>query len=739
MQEVHDAMPLYAHTPNEEGQWHELMDHLRGVAEGAKRFGDEFAAGDWAELAGWWHDLGKSSDSFQAYLKAQETRSADAHLEGNRRIDHSTAGAIHAIHRNGLRGRVLAYLIAGHHAGLPDWFSGEAGGASLSARLTREDLFEQIAEGGLPAEILEKNHPIGKPPGGSPHLWIRMLFSCLVDADFLDTEAHFHSGQRAHRGGLPTLQQLKSFFDHFMEAKGALTTCGESKVNAIRNDVLQQCRSKAGLAPGLFSLNVPTGGGKTLSSMAFALEHAGRHGHQRIIYVIPYTSIIEQTAEVFREIFGEAVVEHHSNLDPDEETNANRLASENWDAPIIVTTSVQFFESLYTARPSRARKLHNIVNSVVILDEAQLLPPDLLEPILRVLEDLTARYGVTCLLSTATQPALAERRGFGWHFKGLPGIRDIIDKPEALHTSMRRVRIELPNHIEEPVEWEELKALLLKHEKVLCIVNRRSDARELAGLMPDGTVHLSALMCGEHRSRVIDEIKERLGRPGELRVVSTQLVEAGVDLDFPVLYRALAGLDSIAQAAGRCNREGLRSPDESPVVVFVPPKPSRAGLLRKGEQITRELIKSGPFEPLAPAAFRRYFESLYWSCNTLDRLGILDLVKAGPNLEMQLRTAGDRFRFVDEAGMAPVVVFYGKSPDLIAQVRRDGSSRALRRRLQRFIVTIPLKCRERLVREQELEEVIPGVFWQLREKLYDKRFGFVGCEGVGFDASELMT
>ncbi len=728
----------FAHSPNEEGAWHDLREHLEAVARLARQFAQPFGGDEWAHCAGLWHDLGKSSFAFQAYLRAQETASGDAHLEGNQRIDHSTAGAIHAVHRNGLRGRALAYLIAGHHAGLPDWFPGEAGGSSLSTRLAREDLYEQIAEDSLPAEILEECHPTSKPPGGSPHLWIRMLFSCLADADFLDTEAHFHPGQPTHRGNLPTLGKLKPFFDRFMEAKAAKTARGESAVNAIRNQVLQECRAKASLAPGLFSLNVPTGGGKTLSSMAFALEHARLHGHQRVIYVIPYTSIIEQTADVFRRIFGEAVVEHHSNLDPDVETNANRLASENWDAPIIVTTSVQFFESLYTARPSGARKLHNIVNSVVILDEAQLLPPDLLEPILSVIEDLAAYYGVTCLLSTATQPALAERRGFGWHFKGLSGIRDIIEEPETLHASMRRVRLELPADIERPVGWEELRALLLKHEKALCIVNRRSDARELAGLMPEGTLHLSALMCGEHRSRVIGEIKERLARPGELRVISTQLVEAGVDLDFPVVYRALAGMDSIAQAAGRCNREGLRSREESLVFVFVPPKPSPAGLLRKGEQITRELIQSGPFDPLAPGTFQRYFEGLYWSCNTLDRLGILDLLKPGPNLEMQLRTAGDHFRFIEEAGMAPVVVLYGRSPDWIAQLRRDGSSRESRRRLQRFIVTIPLKCRERLVQEQELEEVIPGVFWQVREKLYDKRFGFMGCEGVGFDATELV-
>ncbi len=733
--------PPCAHTPNGKGQWHDLLDHMAGVARRAKAFGEKFGAGDWAELAGWWHDLGKCSRSFQVYLHAQGPAGPDAHLEAPRRGDHSTAGAIHAVHHNGMRGRVLAYLIAGHHAGLPDWFPGEADGGSLSQRLNRNDLYEQVLASGLCYEVAGNGNPTSKPPGGSPHLWIRMLFSCLVDADFLDTEAHFHPERDFLRHALPNLEELKPRFDQFLERKAAEALQTGSAVNALRGRVLRECRTRADLAPGLFSLNVPTGGGKTLSSMAFALQHAKAHGykHQRVIYVIPYTSIIEQTAEVFREIFGEAVVEHHSNLDPDVETNASRLASENWDAPIIVTTSVQFFESLYTAKPSRARKLHNIVDSVVILDEAQLLPPDLLDPILRAIDDLTAHYGVTCVLSTATQPTLGERRGFGWHFRGLAGIRGIIEDPESLHEAMRRVRIALPTDLERSEEWTEVAEKLQSHEKVLCIVNKRADARELASLLPEGALHLSALMCGEHRSRVIKEIKERLNGPGELRVVSTQLVEAGVDVDFAAVYRAIAGLDSIAQAAGRCNREGTRSADESPVVVFIPPTHPPAGLLRKGEQVTRSLVQSGLADALAPSAFRRYFEGLYWSCNMLDRYGILGLLNPGPNLELQLRTAGEKFRFIDEAGMAPIVVRYGDSPALIERLRKDGSNRELRRKLQRYIVTVPLRCRDFLIQERELEEVIPGVFWQVRAALYDLKFGFIGCEGVGYDPPDLVS
>jgi CRISPR-associated endonuclease/helicase Cas3 len=340
-------------------------------------------------------------------------------------------------------------------------------------------------------------------------------------------------------------------------------------VNVIRKEVLTACREAARDAAGLYSLTVPTGGGKTLSGLAFALEHAVRHGKSRIVYVIAYTSIIEQTAQVLSEIFGpENVVEHHSNLAPERETERSRLASENWDAPILVTTNVQFFESLYAARSSRCRKLHNLVNSVVILDEAQLLPPELLTPCVDVLNHLTRHYGVTVLLSTATQPALP----------GLDPAREIVPDKIRLYETLKRTEIRFPDSLQEPTDWETVAEELRRHEQALCVVNTRRDCYDLFRLMPEGTIHLSALMCGEHRSQVIAEIKRHLKEGAPCRVISTQLVEGGVDLDFPVVYRALAGLDSIAQAAGRCNREGrLNAEGRLGVVrVFVPPKPRRA-------------------------------------------------------------------------------------------------------------------------------------------------------------------
>ncbi|MDP2751028.1 MAG: CRISPR-associated endonuclease Cas3'', partial [Rhodocyclaceae bacterium] len=367
---------------------HLLDEHLHEVARIAANFATVFGSGDWANVAGLWHDLGKYSSEFQHYIKTVSGYDAEAHIEGKAgRVDHSTAGAIHAIRQLNHHGRILAYLIAGHHAGLPDWSTADAGGKALSIRLEagQNHLLDRIPAQTIPQNILTQAKPTTKPIGGADglHLWLRMLFSCLVDADFLDTEVFMDSNKAATRSGYRDLSDLLIDFDRYMATKSA--SASPTSVNAIRADILRQCCEKALLNPGLFSLTVPTGGGKTLSGMAFALRHAVQYKKRRIIYVIPYTSIIEQTADIFREIFGDNVIEHHANLDTDKEDTRSRLATENWDAPIIVTTNVQFFESLFAARSSRCRKLHNIVDSVVVLDEAQLLPSEFLQPIADVM------------------------------------------------------------------------------------------------------------------------------------------------------------------------------------------------------------------------------------------------------------------------------------------------------------------------------------------------------------------
>ncbi|OYV26238.1 MAG: CRISPR-associated helicase Cas3', partial [Halothiobacillus sp. 20-54-6] len=552
-----------------------------------------------------------------------------------------------------------------------------------------------------------------------------MLFSCLVDADFLDTEAYMDAGKAEQRSNWPNVQILLEQFDSSMARK--TVAADPTPVNQLRADILRQCRAKAIDAPGLFSLTVPTGGGKTLSSMAFALEHAKYHDKCRIIYVIPYTSIIEQTADIFRGIFGEAVIEHHSNAeaDPDKENHKSRLACENWDAPIVVTTNVQFFESLFAAKTSRCRKLHNIVDSVVVLDEAQLLPAEFLQPILDMLNLLTQHYGVTVVLSTATQPALATREYFDArnNMRGLENVREIMDDPDVLYAKLERVNVRLPADWNTPISWDALADEIKQHDSVLTIVNRRNDARELWDLMPEGTLHLSALMCGQHRSQVIKQIRARLKNGIPTRVVSTQLVEAGVDVDFPVVYRALAGLDSIAQAAGRCNREGLLEKGE--VVVFVPPKPAPPGLLRKGEDACRNVLHAHIGQPLERTLFARYFEKLYHACD-LDAQDVGELLKVdGTTLAVNFRTAAERFKLIQDEDSAPIIVRYrgaggddDKVDKLLNALKKDGPQRWLMRQFQRYTVNIHNREAMKLLSQGDVAEAIPGLYVQVSDWLY---------------------
>ena len=700
---------------------HALREHLLATAGRAEASAARFGSASWGRLAGLWHDLGKFSGDFQKMIHA--ANGLDAHVEGegaHGRVNHSSAGAIHALDQLGPSGRILAYLVAGHHAGLSDWGSEHAGRGALQQRLEEGGLLAAALAGEPPDEVLAgRPDPQDKPTGKDPAFWIRMLFSCLVDADFLDTEAFYDAEKAAHRGWFPALNELLPMFNEHMERLQA--EARPTAVNALRAQILERCIAQADHSPAIFSLTVPTGGGKTLASLAFALHHALRHGQRRVIYVIPYTSIIEQTADVFRKIFGdETVVEHHSNLEPpshEQENHHTRLACENWDAPIIVTTSVQFFESLFAARTSRCRKLHNIVDSIVILDEAQLLPVEFLRPILSALRELHANYGVSFLLCTATQPALTSHRTPSFTFDGLDGMVELMEDPDDLHRRLKRVVVHLPEDLQRPREWRELAEEIGGHASVLCVVNRRDDCRLLHGLMLPGTLHLSTLMCGQHRSEVIVEIKRRLAAEEPTRVVSTQLVEAGVDLDFPVVYRAMAGLDSIAQAAGRCNREGRL--DRGKVVVFVPPSDAPPGLLRQGAQLGQRLLSDDDGDPLAPARFADYFKQLYWlQGDRLDREHILDDLAPDLRLRFNFRQAAQNFRMIDDQGQGPVVVRYGDGAQWIALLERDGPSRWLLRKLQRYTVHVPRHQHQRLVAEGLIDERCAGIFVQLHDGLY---------------------
>lgn len=695
----------------------ELDQHLFSVAELASSFANEFGANEWAKIAGMWHDLGKYQASFQQRILSENGCNPEEHLEGKQgKQPHSTAGALYAVERWEKLGRLIAYVIAGHHAGLPDWATdsiagSEGGKGSLSARLcsASEELRKSLEGVGISRpDWLELSQPTQKIPGGlnGLALWTRLVFSCLVDADYLDTESFLNPSKAVKRKiEQPKLTELANNLENYLTKLS--DRAPQTDVNSIRAEVLGFSKEAAKLEPGLFSLTVPTGGGKTLSSLAFALDHAIHWNKRRVIYAIPFTSIIEQTADTFRSVFpqwSDFVLEHHSNLDPKIETPQNRLWSENWDAPLIVTTNVQLFESLFAAKTSRCRKLHNLVNSVVILDEAQQLPREFLNPILHVLDLLSKFYKTTFLFCTATQPALSEQHDvFGNQIrKGLLGVREIIPNPDSLAQRLKRVSIQPLHSWKSITDWHSLAEEMLKHDCVLTIVNRRADCRTLYDLLPEdsGRVHLSALMCGQHRSDVIAKIKahlkERLTRETKpLRVVSTQLVEAGVDIDFPVVLRAMAGLDSIAQAAGRCNREG-RLDTLGQVFVFNPEKPAPPGLLRQGEDTAKELLLSGKVsDPLTPKAFELFFQHLY-SKGDNDKHGILPLEqKDAASCEIQFRTVSSLFKLISDEGEAVVVPYVppGQTESPIdawlSSLESTENENWAYRMLQRYIVNVP--------------------------------------------------
>ena len=724
-----------------------LEDHLQGVASRARGFAAAFGCEAWGELAGRWHDLGKYAADFQRYLleaNGVEVDHEDAGIGDSGRVDHSGAGAVHALGVLSGKGQPIAHVIAAHHAGLYD----DSGLLERLHAVRAKGRLDAVQRAAPPEEILSAppHLPLPDVPGlrEGQHLayatWLRLLFSCLVDADVLDSEAFGDPAASRLRSAYPTLAELKPRFDAHMAHFAA-----DSPVKQLRAQILADCRERAACAPGLFSLTVPTGGGKTLSSMAFALEHAQRHGFKRVIYVIPYTSIIEQTADVLRGIFGEAVVEHHSNFEVQNEgsreTQRSRLATENWDAPIIVTTNVQFFESLFAARTSRCRKLHNILDSVVILDEAQMLPPPFLLPITQVLRLLSQHYRTSIVLCTATQPALSERRSFGQHFRGLPEPTELVADREALYRQLKRVQVELPEDLSVGTDWLALAERISAHDCVLVIVNSRADAQALHALLPAGSLHLSGRMCGAHRSAVIQQIRQRLQARREgrdtapLRVVSTSLIEAGVDVDFPVVYRALAGLDSIAQAAGRCNREGLLA-ELGRVIVFVPMKPAPPGLQRMGADVCAGVLKQAEGDPLQPALFTRYFQSLYSDCE-LDQHGIVGLLKAQ---NLQLRTAAERFKLIDDGQQAILVPYQSDADDgryaaaRAALMAQQGQGSALRR-LQRFTVNVNPRDFQRLQHSHEVHELFPGVWELVSSTQYD---AVLGLRLDGPDASALL-
>ena len=709
--------------------------HLNKVAYWAAAFAADMfppgpsrdAAFQWGYLAGLWHDLGKFPPEWQTYLASK----ADPHMaELTGKIDHSTAGAIHAS-GSGVLGHLLAYPIAGHHCGLLD---AESNHACQKARLRKDDLPHW---GCAPAEILSL--PIPQPPaflqrdGFSIAHFCRMLFSCLVDADFLATEAFMNPLQASARNHAPAdiLHQIATLVSARISAFGE--PAPGDIVNHCRRQVANDCIASASSAPGLFTLTVPTGGGKTLSSLLFALRHAQAHGQNRVIFVVPFTSIIEQNAQVIRDIIAPIeregftrLIEHHSALSPDCETDQSRLAAENWDAPIIITTAVQFYESLFAAKTSRCRKLHRIANSVVILDEAQTLPVDFLHPCLRVLKELTAHYNTTAVLCTATQPAI-HRHPVDFPI-GLEGCTEIISDTRSLFGALKRVNVGYLGQVTDKALVQQLQ----EQSQVLCIVNRRKHAREIFRQIEPAecNFHLSALMCPLHRSEILSEVRERLALGLPVRLISTQLIEAGVDVDFPVVYRALAGLDSIAQAAGRCNRNGkLTQPGQTHI--FIPEDTKAEAYFRETAQVASQLIDLYP-DLLGEDAIRHYFDLYYYRQKS--RWDAKDIVSSDSfRLEndrsfpflFQFATVAENFRLIADRHV-PIIIPYNKQANALIKQLRNPSiplHRNLLRALQRYTVQIFQLHRDQNIRS--LETIRDGQFHALVscDLNYSKHFG----------------
>jgi CRISPR-associated endonuclease/helicase Cas3 len=716
---------MFAHSLDGQptNEWERLSHHLAAVGGRAAAFAAVFGWAEAARAAGQLHDIGKCSAAFQSYITALR----DGANVGRRGPDHSTAGAraAAAIYPRPA-GRLLAFTIAGHHAGLAD-------AKELDRRLDKDYAIEphdgwQTHSGQPPAAALlapTRKFDTSDHRGFTEAFLTRMLFSCLVDADYLETETFYAraKGETVERGGFAGIAALRDQLRRHMADKRSGSTA--SAINALRDRVLDHAVGKAALLPGLFTLTVPTGGGKTLASLSFALEHAVFHGMERVIYVIPYTSIIEQTAGVFREALNtiDDVLEHHASFDweaagardgivgADDEgpggVNKLRRAAENWDAPIVVTTAVQFFESLFANRTSRCRKLHNLAGAVIVLDEAQTLPIHLLRPCMAAVDELCRNYGASVVLCTATQPALREKDGFKWGGFRIDDDRELAPEPQALYAALKRVTVET---LTGPTGDAVIATRFSEQPTMLCIVNSRAHARSLfetIGALP-GAMHLTTLMCPRHRRAVLQTVRTRLdpNNPQPVRLVATSLIEAGVDVDFPEVWRAAAGLDSIAQAAGRCNREGRL--ERGRTVVFEPAdnKPPRA--IEAYWQATRTVLRTYD-DLLGLESIKAYFGELYWQKGpaALDaapvdgRPGILAAIaERARDFSFPFRSIAEAFRLIDEIMVPVIVPWYADASDDAAKrllhriASMDRPRAADLRLLQQYTVSIPRKAHD---------------------------------------------
>lgn len=660
-------MQYIAHKDGEREQT--MKDHLTGTAQLSGKFAAKFGKEEWGYCCGILHDIGKYSKEFQK--KIQENT--------NEHVDHSSAGARLCMETGGMY-QFMAYCIAGHHAGLPD-YGNTAVPSSLCRRLDskqkicdyqvyKEEI--EIPELHTPPFKIEKN----TNPDFSMSVFIRMIYSCLVDADFLDTESFMKNGQVERKPGESVELLLKKLESHISEW---LQNTDIDTVNGRRTEILKHCLEEGKKEKGIFRLTVPTGGGKTIASLAFALRHAVEHQMDRVIYVIPYTSIIEQNAQVFREILGaENVLENHCNVDftSSEELKPMQLASENWDKPVVVTTNAQFFESLFGNKSSKCRKIHNIANSVIVFDEAQMLPLDFLKPCTAVMQELVENYEASFVLCTATQPALDS------FFPNRKNIMELCPRMKEQFRFFERVTYQNIGMISK----EGLAERLQREKSALCIVNTRKRAQEFYRLLQgEGVYHLSTSMYPKHRKRVLKNVRERLKEKKKCILVATSLVEAGVDLDFACVYRQIAGVDSMIQAAGRCNREGKENAAESYVYIFDFDDMKTAQSQRQQIDIAKAILAD--HDNIADMeSITDYFARLYhFRGESLDKK---DIMGEFHNPEYNFAKVGKEFKLIEKNMKTIYIGIEPEAKILLREIKQQGASKERMRRAGQYCVQV---------------------------------------------------
>ncbi|URZ05940.1 CRISPR-associated helicase/endonuclease Cas3 [Clostridium felsineum] len=711
----------YAHI-NEDGKYQPVREHLENVAKLSSEFARNFGAPNTAYVCGMLHDIGKCSKEFQNRL-----------LNNGVKVDHSTAGAIEA---GKLYGHVfkllLGYIICGHHSGLMNYGSEESGlKARFNKKIPKYEVESEIKSIKIDAKQLSIEVPkkLTENKGFGIGFYIRMLYSCLVDADFLDTEKFMNVDSSNRRKGNEEFSTLNELFEIYMQMKQK--NCDDSKINTYRQKIYRDCVKAGAQDTNLFSLTVPTGGGKTLSSMAFALKHVKHNNLKRIICVIPYTSIIEQNAKEYKRIFGEEnVLEHHSNFDFNEVENSNskklgytaeklKYASENWDIPIIVTTNVQFFESLFANKSSRCRKIHNMANSVVIIDEAQMMPTKFLKPTINSLRELVNNYNTSVVLTTATKPEFPD-----YVLKEKP--KEIMSEPEKLYNALKRVEVNYLGRLSDDGIVERINDL----ERVLVIVNTRKHAENLYKKADKNNLyHLSANMCPKHRSELLEEIKMKLKNKESCKIISTQLIECGVDISLPIVYRSLSGIDSIVQAAGRCNREG--EVQMGKVYVFESTEDYGKAIMYQsrtaecGRQILEKFSDS-----LSLEAISSYFELLYdTEKDRLDSRNILNnFEERAKELAFDFEKTAHDYKLIDETESL-IIPYNDEADKLIGSLKYSDYPNAIARKLQKYTISIHKNKLDELIDQGAIIN-INNQFMVLacKDGFYDENLGLCSNE-----------